>query len=38
MNKTEFKKLMYLQQGFSEKAKEYVKEICKLIFTINKGV
>lgn len=23
---------------FSEKAKEYVKEICKLIFTINKGV
>ena len=22
---------------FSEKAKEYVKEICKLIFTINKG-
>ena len=23
---------------FSEKAKEYVKEICELIFTINKGV
>ena len=23
---------------FSEKAKEYVKEICKLIFTINRGV
>ena len=38
MNKTEFKKLMNIQGGFSEKAKEYVKEICKLIFTINRGV